>query len=337
MTRIKLSFAPGLEIEFTDRDRAIEQVLEWSEKSTPYPVVVFGPEGCGKTSLLLQAVEILREQGYSVIYFNPLRRRFEAEAGIESIKQLVLDRLRQASTEHEFARLIWLVIDVAVEALKHGKKKLAIIVDDAFHFMGIKEAAAIVKGLLELIEHPEEKYEKIVAIAATSEGLSRTEIGRHRWAELTPMWNMSRKGFEELYKRVPGSKPSFDEVWRLTGGNPDMLRRLYLSGWSVNAVIEKLIDLKKLDIFVSSLSSDERKWLAEVVEDPDTLYTRERIPLLHKLVELNLIVDEIPRRDRVFWIDELPPERDHELGIGKLAAWQTPLHREAVKKVLKKH
>jgi hypothetical protein len=27
----------------------------------------------------------------------------------------------------------------------------------------------------------------------------------------------------------------------------------------VNAVIEKLIDLKKLDIFVSSLSSDERK------------------------------------------------------------------------------
>jgi len=31
----------------------------------------------------------------------------------------------------------------------------------------------------------------------------------------------------------------------------------------VNAVIEKLIDLKKLDIFVSSLSSDERKWLAE--------------------------------------------------------------------------
>jgi predicted AAA+ superfamily ATPase len=97
ITRIKLSFAPGLEIEFTDRDRAIEQVLEWSEKSTPYLVVVFGPEDCGKTSLLLQAVEILREQGYSVIYFNPLRRRFEAEAGIESIKQLTLDRLRQAS------------------------------------------------------------------------------------------------------------------------------------------------------------------------------------------------------------------------------------------------
>jgi hypothetical protein len=36
----------------------------------------------------------------------------------------------------------------------------------------------------------------------------------------------------------------------------------------------------------------------------------------------------------VSWIDEPPPEKGHELGIGKLAAWQTPLHREAVRKVL---
>jgi hypothetical protein len=54
--------------------------------------------------------------------------------------------------------------------------------------------------------------------------------------------------------------------------------------------------------------------------------------LLHRLIELNLIVDEIPRRDPVFWVDEPPPEKDRELGIGKLAAWQTPLHRGAVKK-----
>jgi hypothetical protein len=37
-------------------------------------------------------------------------------------------------------------------------------------------------------------------------------------------------------------------------------------------------------------------------------------------LELNLVVDEIPRRDPVFWIDEPPPEKDHELGIGRLAA-----------------
>jgi hypothetical protein len=36
--RVKLSFVPGLEVEFTDRDRAIERVLEWSEKTyTVFP------------------------------------------------------------------------------------------------------------------------------------------------------------------------------------------------------------------------------------------------------------------------------------------------------------
>jgi hypothetical protein len=246
-----------------------------------------------------------------------------------------LERVKQASTEHEFARLVWLVIDVAIKILKHGRKRIAIIVDDAFQFMGVKEAAALIKGMLELIEHPVERYEKIVVIAATSEGLSRAEIGRHRWADIMPMWNMSRKGFEELYERIPGQKPSFDEVWRLTSGNPDMLRKLYLSGWSADVVIGKLIELKKLRGFVSLLSGDERRWLYEAVEDPDTLYTRERIPLLHKLVELNLIVDEMAFREPLFWVDEPPPERDLELGIGRLAAWQTPLHREAIRRLLK--
>jgi hypothetical protein len=39
-------------------------------------------------------------------------------------------------------------------------------------------------------------------------------------------------------------------------------------------------------------------------------------------------------RDPYFWIDAPPPEKDPELGIGKNVAWQTPIHREAVKKVL---
>ena len=53
-----------------------------------------------------------------------MRRRFEADVGIESIKQQILERLRQVSTEHEFAKLIWLVIDDALEILKHGEKRL---------------------------------------------------------------------------------------------------------------------------------------------------------------------------------------------------------------------
>ena len=331
--RIKLSFA-DLEVEFVDRDRGIEQVLEWSERGTWFPIVVFGPEGCGKTAWLLQVVEILKEMGYNVIYFNPLRKRFEAEVGIESVRHTILERVRQVSTEYEFAKLVWLVIDVAVEALKHGRKRIAIIVDDAFQYLSPREAAIVVKGLLEIIEHPVERYEKIVAIAATSEGLSRSEIGRHLWAWIMPMWNMSREGFEQLYRQIPEPKPSFEEVWRLTGGNPRMLANLYQMKWSVDEAIKSIITFKKLDTFTLTLSAEERKWLLEAVENPDTLLTKEKLPLIHKLIELNLIIDSITYRDPELWIDQPPPQKDLELGIGKHIAWQTPLHREAIRRAL---
>jgi hypothetical protein len=51
-------------------------------------------------------------------------------------------------------------------------------------------------------------------------------------------------------------------------------------------------------------------------------------------VERNLILYNIYERQQIFWVDTPPPERDPELGIGKNVAWQTPIHREAVKRVL---
>jgi hypothetical protein len=33
------------------------------------------------------------------------------------------------------------------------------------------------------------------------------------------MWNISKKSFEELYKKIPNPKPSFEKMWRLAGDN----------------------------------------------------------------------------------------------------------------------
>ena len=63
MRRIRLPFARGLEVEFADRERALRQAYELTERGTRYPIVVFGPEGCGKTAWLRQAAEVLREGG----------------------------------------------------------------------------------------------------------------------------------------------------------------------------------------------------------------------------------------------------------------------------------
>ena len=51
------------------------------------------------------------------------------------------------------------------------------------------------------------------------------------------MWNMPKEGFQQLYEKLPGPKPPFDDVWRWTGGNPRMLRRLYEYGWDVESVV----------------------------------------------------------------------------------------------------
>jgi len=331
--KVRLEFAPGLEVEFTDRGRAVEQVYELAEKGTRLPVVVFGPEGCGKTAWLIQAVEVLKDLGYGVVYFNPLRKRFEAEVGVEDLRRKALEVVREASSELALAKMVWRVVDLALEALRLGRRRLAVVVDDVFHLIGARESSLLVKGLLELIEYTPASYESLVVIAATSEGFSRREIGKHMWASLKVMWNMPREGFEELYHRIPNPKLSPDNAWRLTGGNPRGLSLLHQAGWDVDRVVEELAASRGVD---ARFAARWRPWLEKAIEDPDALWNPETpAELVEELVSRNLIVYHLYARDLWFWIDEPPPQKDLEVGIGRYVAWQTPLHREAVKRALK--
>jgi hypothetical protein len=79
-----------------------------------------------------------------------------------------------------------------------------------------------------------------------------------------------------------------------------------------------------------------RGWLKQAVENPDALWSPEASEeLIDALEEKNLIIYNMYERDPYFWVDQPPPERDPELGIGKNAAWQTPIHREAVRRALR--
>ena len=154
-----------------------------------------------------------------------------------------------------------------------------------------------VKALLNLIEYPPEHYERIVTVAATSEGVSLREIGHHRRAETTPMWNMPREGFEQLYNQIPGSKPDFDTTWQVTGGNPAMLERLYRAGWDVNRVIKNFIREKNI------IPSFVRRWsshLREAVEDPDYLWYNAPEELINELVRRNLITHHLLEKNKPY-------------------------------------
>jgi hypothetical protein len=271
--RIKLEIAPGVETEFVDRDRALAQVVEWAEKSTRWPVVIFGPEGCGKTAFLRQSTVMLRELGYDVFYLHPLDRVFAAEVDDPDVKTLFLDLVRRTLEDERWGRMALAIFDLVREILKKRRRKIAVIADDVFQAIGLDKAAAYVKGLLNMIEHPVYNYESIVVLIATSEGVSREEIGRHRWAHLRPMWNMPREGLQQLYDRIPGAKPSFEDVWRWTGGNPEMLVKLYSSGWAVERVVGDVLRGKRL---TAEFVRRWRRWLEVAVEDPDDALDRRR-------------------------------------------------------------
>ncbi len=333
MKRIKVEIAPGVKTEFVDRDRALAQVVEWAKRGTRFPVVIFGPEGCGKTAFLRQAASGLRELGYDVFYLHPLDRVFAAEVDDADVKTLFVDLVRKTLEDEKWGRLAMAVFDLVREILKKRRRKIAVIADDVFQAIGLDKAAAYVKGLLNTIEHPVYDYENIVVLVATSEGVSRREIGRHFWAELRPMWNMPREGFQQLYDKMPGPKPPFEDVWRWTGGNPRMLGRLYENGWDVEEVVLRLMREKEL---TAEFVRRWRRWLELAVEDPETLWTGDAPEELARELEArNLIVYNMYDRRPSFWIDQPPPERDPELGIGKNAAWQSPIHREAVRRALR--
>jgi len=333
MKRVRLRFAPKLEVEFIDRDKAVKHVYELGEKGTRYPLIVFGPEGCGKSAWLRQATEILKEMNFDVIYIDVLHRELIAYTDVEEVVKELTNAIIDV-TGYTPLKLVDLVIYLVNQLLKRWmKKRVAILVDEVFQAIGLDRAEMYTKMLLNIIEYPPEPYENIVIVVATSEGLSRWRIGRHRWAEITPMWNMGRKGFEELYNRIPGIKPSFDEVWRLTGGNPDALSKLYQAEWGANKVVTGLIKSKQL---VPSFVARWRKWLELAVEDPDHLWSPDAPEeLINELISRNLIVYDLYPREHKFWVDEPPPEEDPEIGVGKFVAWQTPLHREAVKAALR--
>lgn len=332
MRRIRLRFA-NLHVEFVDRDHAIERVVEWAERGTYSVKIVFGPEGCGKTAWLRQTVEILKGFGYDVVYVNPVEEEFVAEVGIQDLRKEFLNLVQEALMQNSLGRVVWSLIDFVKRVIKAGSSRLAVIVDDVFHVIGFDKAAIYVKGLLGVLEHPPSMYEKVVAVVTTSEGMSRKEIGRHTWSELMPIWNMSREGFQQLYTQIPGDKPLFEYVWRQIGGNPRILAMLYENRWDAEKVIEDLIKSKELDKeFIV-------KWgrhLEEAVEDPDYLWDKGSKDLVNELTARNLIVYNMYDRDTRFWIDQPPPEKDADLGIGRYVAWQTPLHREAVKRAILK-
>ncbi|MFZ8837904.1 MAG: ATP-binding protein, partial [Pyrobaculum sp.] len=116
MKRITLKLAPGVKMEFTDRDRALAQVVEWAERGTRFPVVIFGPEGCGKTAFLRQAAAMLRELGYDAIYIDAAHLHFIAHTDVADVVRRLVEAAAETSGVAQL-KLANLAIDIVKELL----------------------------------------------------------------------------------------------------------------------------------------------------------------------------------------------------------------------------
>ncbi len=335
--RVRLEFAPGVILEFVNRDRGLDFVSRLAEKGTRLPFVVYGPEGCGKTAFLKQAMLLLEEHGYSVVYASPLQREArEALVYSSSLRDIIREVLH--ALPEPYSSIADVALRIASYAIRRlSKPRLALLLDDVFQAIGLERIEAYVKSLLNLIEHPPSDYDRIVVIVASSEGLSRERLARHAWTSTRMMWNMSRDGFQELYGRLPGPKPGFEQAWRATGGNPRLLAKFYQVGWDMGVLIDEIVEEKELVRLVGMLGGDEIRLLRDALVDPDVLLEHLSLEwgrrLERLLIEYNLVA-RVYRRSEHLWVDEPPPRRDEELGIGEFYAWQAPIYRDALKTLI---
>ena len=337
-SRVMLDFAPGLRIRFADRERGLRRVRGLAERGTGLPIVIYGPEGSGKTAFLRQAASILREYSYEVIYIDALAESLGSAVSVTPGLREALRELLRSIVGERIRGIIESVSLLVNEALRRLEKpRIAVLLDDVFQVIGLSRVEAYVKQLLNLIEYPGAEYDRLVVIATSSEGRSRLLLSRHAWSMSLYLWNMDREGFRELYDQLPGDKPSLGIVWRASGGNPRILRALYAMNWSIEDARDWLAEEKSLGTLLRSLRADALETIRLLAEDPvaaEEKLLRDR-ELLWLLVDHNL-VSIIPARREPLWIDNIPPQRDKALGIGESLAWQTPLHRDAVAHALQR-
>ncbi len=316
---------------FVDREAELSRLEEMASRGF-YPVLyIYGPEGCGKTRLLRELVQRLKDRDdYLVIYVDAEARGDPREI-VLAAPELVTELIRSITIEalgatgKLIAALLPSILPRIVGRRVKGKK-VVILVDDVARPLGLNEIESYAKRLLSLLEELYARGAASVLVAATtSESVSRRLLARHTYTVLAQVWNLPRQAFSKLLAHLGAPSEVAQESWKLLGGNPRLAIALKYHGWSYDNLIDALV--RSVRASIEPLLGEHRDNLLDAVEDPDVL--RSETQLLNQLTEANLVTPI----DRPCLGYTPPP--DKELGIGRYYAWITPAHREAVRRIAK--
>ncbi len=314
---------------FVDREAELNVLQRYAERGF-YPVLyVYGPEGCGKTRLLKELISRLKgREGYLAVYIDAQSTGSVEEAltGSREVVELLTAALEASSGP--VGRLLALLLTRFTRWLDRRVVRgehVVVAVDDVAVSLGVELAESYAKSLLSLVE---QLYSygasSVLVVASTSEGESPRRLARHSYVRLVQLWNLSRDAALQLMDVLGAPEEVWEEVWRLTGGNPRSIVELAVQGWDIGGWLEAVE--RSVSLALGDAVKRYGAPLAEVVEDVDVV---DDYPELRRLlVEANLVTP-VTRP----CLGYTPPV-DPGLGVGRRWAWQLPVYRHAVRRLL---
>ena len=322
-------------IKFVNRNLEIEVLTRLSKYGSPFPIFIYGPEGCGKTTLFRYFVHTC-SKNLVCVYINALEdvdisKAIESSTipEIASIALRVINEIGEGIAK-SLLKGISLLIKHLATCTTLSDRNLVLFIDDVVYTITLGKIEWYIKWLYELIPKLKNEYnlKSILIVTSTSEGLSRKLLLRHTYSEVYLIWNLEYEAFQELTKQLRLSSETSKEIWKLTGGNPRQLidivvhHRRNLKSW-INKLRDKVIEIVT-EIKAMNLINELKNLLRNI-----DLYYEEPNEKTKKLIEFLEEKNLIIYKNHQLLTGNYLKEND-ELGIGKYYAWQIPVYRMVI-------
>ncbi|WP_148682330.1 ATP-binding protein [Pyrobaculum neutrophilum] len=326
---------------FVGRVRELGWFREVMGVQHTYPFLLYGPLGCGKTTLAQKVAEKAEELfgDALVLYVNTRAERWDDALVTNAVdilgevaKALAAQFAGRPAGEVAAKFTTTAILEILKRLSLRNVEKVLLVVDEFHHAYG-DDPVGWVKYFMDRMEHPtlrvKELKNKIYnVVLITSEYAAVERILPRGYADPYMVWNLAREEFRELYDAL-NPPIDFETLWRTCGGNPRCAGDLKRVGWDVERYEEELIERENINKMVKEAAKlGVVELLKRAVEDPDVLDQPGAERLERLLYRYNKVL-EIKRT-----IAGGKPPRDPALGVGERYAWHWPALKDAVAKAL---